>query len=129
MSNLPIQVAIICFGENAYELVFAAGDVRDIHVVGGWAQVFQLLASEDIDSNEMHLGVTVLAGLRGGHLDNLAGTALDNDEAVLSQGRTLHRVGGGGTSIGALEGVLMLQRAIRLAEASGESRRKPVICL
>ena len=78
--------------------------------MGGRAKIFQLLASEDVDSNKMDLGVTVLAGLRGGHLDNLAGTALDDDEAVLSQGRTLHRVGGGGTGIGALEGVFMLQR-------------------
>lgn len=110
MSNLPIQVAITCLGGNAYELVFAAGNIRDIHVVGGWAKVFQLLASEDIDRDEMDLGVTVLAGLRGGHLDNLARTALDDDEAVLSQSRTLHRVGRGGTGIDALEGVLMLQR-------------------
>lgn len=78
--------------------------------MGRGAKIFQLLASEDVDSDEMDLGVTVLAGLRGRHLDDLAGTALDNDEAVLPQGRTLHRVGGGGTGIGALEGVLMLQR-------------------
>lgn len=110
MSDVPIQTAMPCFGGNAYELVFAADNVGDIHVVGGWAQIFQLLASEDVDSNEMDLGVTVLAGLGGGHLDDLAWTALDDDEAVLSQGRTLHRVGGGGTGIGTLEGVLMLQR-------------------
>ena len=78
--------------------------------MGRWAKIFQLLAGEDIDSNEMDLGMTVLAGLRSGHFDDLAGTAFDNDETVLSQGRTLHREGGGGAGIGTLKGVLMLQR-------------------
>ena len=59
--------------------------------------------------------MTVLASLGGGHLDDLAGTVLDDDEAVLPQSRALHGEGGGGTGIGALEGVLMLQ-AKRLAE-------------
>ena len=78
--------------------------------MGGWREIFELLASEDIESSDVDLGVTVLAGLRGGHIDNLAGAALDDDETVLSQGRTLHRIGGRGTGIGALEGVFMLLR-------------------
>lgn len=71
-------------------------------------QVFQLLASEDIDSDQMNLSVTVLSSLGGGHVDDLAGTALDDDVAVLPQGRTLHRVGERSASIGGLEGMLML---------------------
>jgi hypothetical protein len=55
------------------------------------------------------LGVTVLARLGGGHLDDLAGAVLDDDKAVLPQCGTLHGEGGRGTGIGALEGVLMLQ--------------------
>ena len=58
----------------------------------------------------MDFGVTVLPGLGGGHFDDLAGTVLDDDETVLPQGGTLHRVGQRGASIGALERVLMLQR-------------------
>ena len=34
--------------------------------------------------------MTVLASLRGGHVDNLAGAVLDHHEAILSQGRALH---------------------------------------
>lgn len=45
------------------ELVFLAGDVGDIHVVGGRAEIFELLAGKDINGNKMNLGVTVLAGL------------------------------------------------------------------
>jgi len=57
----------------------------------------------------MDLGVTVLACLGGGHVNDLAGAAFDHNEAVLAQSRTLHGVGGGRASIGAVEGVFMLQ--------------------
>jgi hypothetical protein len=93
---------------ETHELVLATGDVGDIHVVGGGRQIFELLAGEDVNGDQVDLGVTVLAGLGGRHVDNLAGTALDDDVAVLSQGRTLHGVGGGGTGIGGLEGVLLV---------------------
>ena len=90
------------------QLVFLALNVRDVHVVGGGAEIFEFLAGEDVDGDEMDLGVTVLAGLGGGHVDDLAGTALDDDKSVLSQCGTLHGIGGRGASIDALEGVLML---------------------
>jgi len=90
------------------ELVFLATDIGHIHVVGGWAKFFELLASEDVNGHEMDLGVAVLAGLGGGHVDDLAGAVLDADEAVLPQGRALHWVGGGGTGIGAFKGVLLM---------------------
>lgn len=92
---------------ETHKLVFLAGDVGNIHVVGGWAKFFKFLAGEDIDGNKMDLCVTVLTGLGGGHIDDLARTVLDADETVLSQGRTLHGVGGRGASVGGLEGVLM----------------------
>lgn len=47
--------------------------------------------------------MTVLASLRGRHVNDLARAVLDDNEATLSQGRTLLRVGGGGTGIGAIE--------------------------
>jgi len=87
------------------ELVFLAGDVGDIHVVGGRAKFLKFLASENINSNEMDLGMSVLASLRSRHVDDLARAALDDDEAVLSQSRALHRKGGRGTGIGRLESV------------------------
>lgn len=76
--------------------------------MGGRAEIFQLLRGEDVNGDQVDLGVTVLSGLRGGHLDDLARAVLDDNEAVLPQSRTLHGVSGGGTGIGALEGVLML---------------------
>jgi hypothetical protein len=57
----------------------------------------------------MNLGVTVLASLGGRHVDDLAGTVLDHNEAVLPQGRALHGEGGRGAGIGGLEGMLMLR--------------------
>lgn len=93
---------------NIEELVLAAGDVGDVHVVGGGAEFFELLAGEDVEGDQVDLGVTVLSSLGGRHVDDLAGTVLDDDETVLPQSRTLHGVGGRGASIDGLEGVFML---------------------
>lgn len=87
--------------------------------MGRRGQIFKLLASEDVNSDEMDLRVAMFAGLGGGHLDDLAGTLFDDHETVLPQGRTLHGVGGRGTSIGALEGVLMLSSNISALLISG----------
>ena len=93
----------------AYKLILLAGDDWDIHVVGGWAKLLKLLAGEDINGDQVNLGVSVLAGLGGRHVDNLTWAALDADESVLSQGGTLHWVGGRRAGIGRVEGVLMLE--------------------
>jgi hypothetical protein len=90
-------------------LVFAANDVGDIHVVSRWGKIFQLFASEDVDGDQVDLGVAVLASLGGRHVDDLAWATFDNDVTVLSQGGTLHGEGGRGAGIGRLEGVLMLE--------------------
>lgn len=92
-----------------YKLVLTTGDVGDIHVVSGGRKIFVLLASEDVKGDKVDLGVTVLASLGGGHVDNLAGAALDHDEAVLAQSRALHGVGERRAGVGGLEGNIMLQ--------------------
>lgn len=94
--------------QTTHELVFLAVDVGDVHVVGGGGQILKLLASEDIDGNDVDLGVTVLASLGGGHLNDLAGAALDNNVTVLAQGRALHGEGGRGAGVGGLEGLVVL---------------------
>jgi hypothetical protein len=78
--------------------------------VGGRAKIFELLPSKDINSNQMDLGVTVLAGLGSRHVDDLARATLDHDMAVLAQSRALHRVGRRRAGIDRLEGVLMLMK-------------------
>ena len=77
--------------------------------MGGWAEFFKLLASEDVDGNQVDFGVTMLASLGGRHVDNLAWTVLDDNETVLSQSRALHRERGRGAGIGGLESVFMLR--------------------
>ena len=76
--------------------------------MGGWAKFLKLFASEDIDSSEMNLSMTVLASLGGRHIDDLAGAVLDHNKTVLPQSRALHGECGRGAGIGGLEGVLML---------------------
>ena len=80
--------------------------------MSGGTEFFELPASEDIDGDEMDLCVT--PGLGGGHVDNLAGAVHDHNEAVLSQGRALHRKGGRGAGIGGFEGLLMLLHPVSL---------------
>jgi len=48
---------------EVYKLEFTAADVGHIHVVGGRAKIFELLAREDVDGDEVDLGVAVLARL------------------------------------------------------------------
>jgi hypothetical protein len=93
-----------------YKLEFLAGNVGNIHIMGRWTKIFELLASKDVNGNEMNFGVAMLAGFRGGHFDNLAGAVLDTDVTVLPQSRALHRIGHGSASIGGVEGVFMLSK-------------------
>jgi hypothetical protein len=106
-----------------YQLIFAAGDVGDLHVVGGRRQIFEFLAGEDVNGSKMDLGVTVFASLGGGHFDDLAGTAFDDDETVLPQGGTLHGISGRSASISTIEGVLML--CIQVSQMLAECMRLP----
>lgn len=64
------------------ELVLSASDVGHVHVVGGGAEILELLSGEDVDGDQVDLGVSVLSSLGGAHLDNLARAALDDDVSV-----------------------------------------------
>eukprot|EP01137_Pigoraptor_chileana_P000545 Opistho-2@36914 len=85
------------------QLVILAADVGDVHVVSRRGQILVLLASEDVNGNQVDLGVAVLAGLRGAHLNNPAGAVLDDHKPVLAQRRALHRERLGRSRIGIIE--------------------------
>lgn len=76
--------------------------------MGRRAKIFQLLPGEDINGDEMDLGMPVLAGLRSAHLDDFAGATFDHNVAVLPEGGALLRIGRRCASICAIKGVLML---------------------
>lgn len=95
---------------KTHQLVLTTADVGDIHIVSGRREIFKLLASEDVEGDQMDLGVAVLASLGSGHVDNLAGTVLDNNEAVLAQSRALHGVGQRRASIGGIESDIVLEK-------------------
>ena len=46
--------------------------------------------STHVNGDKVDFGVTMLSSLGGGHVDNLAGTTLDDDVTVLPEGGTLH---------------------------------------
>jgi len=56
-----------------------------------------------IPNRRGYLGVSVLAGLGGGHLYNFAGVTLQHHVPVLTQGGALHGVGGGGAGLAGRE--------------------------
>lgn len=76
--------------------------------MGGWRQIFKLLAGEDVKSGKMDLCMTMFSRLGGRHVDNLARTSFDDHMPVLPQSRALHGISRRCTSIGALKSVLML---------------------
>lgn len=106
-----------------HQLVLLTGDVGDVHVVGGRREILQLLAGEDINGDNVDLGVTVLARLGGGHLDDLARATLDDNVTVLSQSGALHGEGGGGTGVGRIEfgGDIMLNGRLAMVRESTRS--------
>jgi len=100
---------------NVDKLVFGTSDIGDIHVVRGRTDIFQFLAGEDIDGDKVNFRVSVLTGLRGRHVHDLAGATLDNDVTVFAKGRALHREGERGPGTGLLkESSLNFQTCIKL---------------
>lgn len=53
--------------------------------MGGRAQLLELLSGEDVDGDQVDLGVSVLSGLGGGHVDDLARTSLNHDVSAIRQ--------------------------------------------
>ncbi len=68
------------------------------------------------------LSVAVLASLGGGHLDDLAGSALQHNEAVFTQGRALHGEGGGCPGITRLEVQVCICHACCGGQRTGRRR-------
>lgn len=125
LRNLDVVLGVTVSGHqrqetvvNVQQLVVLSRNVRNLHVVGRWGQVLQLLASEDVNGDQVDLGVTVLTGLGGGHVDNLTRSALDDNVTVLSQSRTLHWEGQSGTSIGGLKDVLFVSISVLMSPRS-----------
>lgn len=78
--------------------------------MGRGGEILELLAGENVDGDQVDLGMTVLSSLGGRHVNDLARAALDDDVTVLAQSRALHREGQRRAGVGRLEGVLMLER-------------------
>ena len=55
--------------------------------------MMQKTLTKDVERHQVDLGVSVLARLGGGHVDDFAGVSLDHHELALSERRTLLGVG------------------------------------
>jgi len=75
---------------DVHERVLLAADAGHHHVVRARADVLVLASVEDIDADQMNLGVAVLARLGRRHLHDLARSLFDQHKAVLAQRRALH---------------------------------------
>jgi len=69
-----------------------------------------LLLTEDVEGDHVNFSVTVLASLGGGHIDDLAGFALDHNEFTLSESRALLWVGKGSSGLSSFEFVIFVIR-------------------
>lgn len=78
--------------------------------MGGRRHVFVLPASEDVEGDNVGLGVTMLSSLGSSHFNDLARTPLDDNVTVFAQRRALHGEGGRRAGVGGFEGHVMLYR-------------------
>jgi hypothetical protein len=96
---LQVILGVTAFGHqrqkpivgDIQQAVFSTLDDGDFHVVGGGANILQLLSGEDINGNEVDLGVAMLSGLGSGGFDDLARATLDDNVSTLSDSRSLSR--------------------------------------
>jgi len=97
------------------ELVVGTHDLGNITIVRRRHDILELLPGEDIDTDEVTFSVTVLAGLGSRNLNNLAGSLLDHDVRILTDGTSLlgEGLGRSGVSLG-LEVVLIIRHSGRL---------------
>jgi hypothetical protein len=75
----------VAIGRDIHQGILLAHDVGDVGSVSGGDDIFVLLASENINSGEVALGVAVLASLGSGHSRHLARMLLDTDVPVPKQ--------------------------------------------
>jgi hypothetical protein len=93
---------------NIKNRILPLGHVGNVDVVGGWANVLVFAVSENVDSNDVRLGVAVLSSLGGADVSNFAGAAVDYNVATFANEARLHGKGGGGTGIGSIDGKVLI---------------------
>jgi hypothetical protein len=72
--------------------ILDTGDVRHFHVMRRRANLFVTLAREDILTDHVDLGMSMLAGLGYLGVDHLAWVTLDDAMHVLFDRTALHRI-------------------------------------
>ncbi len=79
----------------------------NVDVVGCGANVLILAVSEDVDADDVGLGVAVLSSLGGADISNFARAAVDYDVTTFADKTRLHGKRGGSTGIGGVDGKVL----------------------
>ncbi len=87
--------------------VLPLGHMGDVNVVRGGANIFVFAVSEDVNADNVRLGVAVLSGLGSADVSNFARTAVNHDVATFANETGLHGECGGGTGIGGVDGKVL----------------------
>mmetsp|Transcript_3981 Transcript_3981/g.5738 ORF Transcript_3981/g.5738 Transcript_3981/m.5738 type:complete len:225 (+) Transcript_3981:134-808(+) len=120
--QIKVILGLTALGQQAHlasvpigsqELVFGTLHEGNVQVVGGGAEILQFFTREDVQCDDVGLGVAVLAGLGGGDLDALARAALDHQIRALADLTSLLGVGRRRTGISGLEGVILVRHGGR----------------
>jgi len=90
------------------EGIFVTLDVGDVHVVRGGTDIFQFLSGEDVSSDQVDLGMSVLASLGSRHINDFARASLDYNVSAFAEGAALHGEGEGSPGGGTLELLLLM---------------------
>ena len=100
---LVVKEGKLTLSRDVKEGVLSTANVGRGHVVRGRADLLKLLRGEDVKRNNVRLGVTVLSGLGGRVLNDLAGAVTDHAVHSLLQRSGLDGVGRGGPGVGGVE--------------------------
>ncbi len=82
----------------------------NVDVVGGGANVLILAISEDVDADDVGLGMAVLSSLGGADISNFARAAVDHNVTSFADKTRLHGKRGGGTGISGVDGKVLILR-------------------
>lgn len=85
-----VRMLAVCHEIKTHQLIFLFVNTWDVGVIGTRNNILKFFTCEDINANKMNLGMSMFAGFRCRHVNNLAGPTLYHNMSISSQSRTCH---------------------------------------